>query len=452
MKVERSTKHTLPPIMKPEKGDRKSKNKFPIDVFPGPLKEIIHDLDRSMNFDIPFTAGAILCASSIAAGNVKLRIKEDFEITPAIWLAIIGPPSSNKTWPVKWALKPIEDKDRTESEFFNQAFDEYEKSKRRTKKKGEQELAKPILKQMLANDITKEKFVVSNYYNQRGLSIYSDELASWLENINKYTGSGKSDNQSFWNSVYSGYVPMVQRMNNDRVIPPCGSCCSLIGTGHLRNLNMLFSSGRKKDGLTWRFLFIYKPDAKRKKFNDNSIDPKTNKNYSRFINELVNHRYTENPTIYTLSQEARLIFTNYINSKLIPRTNDDDDQMQSLYGKFDVHFFKLTLIMHLMHDAFREKAKKHYHTIGSEAVNFAIELTEYFIKESEDLFRISYNPVELLEPTRREFYEALPQIFIRKNAIEIGDKFDISRSSIDRFLGDTQFFTRESTGKYNKRH
>ena len=137
-------------LQKTVEAEQKAKqNPFPVEVFPEPIQEIITATNESLNFPIDFIGASILYAVSVSIGNThRAEIMRGYEQNAVLYLAIVGRSGTNKTHPLKWAIKPIEQRDNLKFQEYQRKKQEYETIAALTKKEREQqgysEPVKPI--------------------------------------------------------------------------------------------------------------------------------------------------------------------------------------------------------------------------------------------------------------------------------------------------------------------
>src|SRR5690606_13025542 len=98
---------------------------------------------------------------------------------------------TNKSHPISFALKPIEQRDNYKFQRYQKDRAEYEAIVQLSKKEKEaqgitDDPPKPQWEQLLVTDFTPEALTDVHKFNKRGIGVYADELASWFKNFNRY--------------------------------------------------------------------------------------------------------------------------------------------------------------------------------------------------------------------------------------------------------------------------
>ena len=116
-----------------------SVNKFPLEIFPKELQDIIKDLKENNNFAEEFTALSMLYAVGLAVGNtMHVQAKKTWNVNTALWLLFVARSGLGKSPPMKVILAPFYDVDsKLNSEFKQQLeeFEEYEALSKRRKRR-----------------------------------------------------------------------------------------------------------------------------------------------------------------------------------------------------------------------------------------------------------------------------------------------------------------------------
>ena len=150
-------------------------------------------------------------------------------------------------------------------------------------------------------------------------------------------------------------------------------------------------------------------------------------------------------------REAKARLFHFFNEQNKPLCdNADNELLQGLHGKFDLHTLRLALLLQALWYAFEDSP---INKLQSSTVERAIELAEYFRAQSLKVFDRLHNasPVEKLPADHRRVYEALPGEFLTGDGVKIAQKMGMSERSFKRFLT-TAVFERFARGKWGKRY
>lgn len=236
------------------------KIEFPINVFPKMYQDLILKLEENLNYPKDYTAISILFCYSVLLGNrFQIHVKNGYQTVPICWFGIVGEPGVTKSHPIKQILKPIRDWDA-------ESFKRYSKEVAEWNKVEDNKDPKPVFKKYLIDDFTSEALPKIIKANPNGIGIYADELASWVDNLDRYS-SGNS--MSKFLTIYDNGPLVIDRKTQDpdyveRVF------LSIIGTIQPEVLIGLYEK-YSKNGFFDRFLFTF-PDSTPKPLQVHDIE------------------------------------------------------------------------------------------------------------------------------------------------------------------------------------
>ena len=204
-----------------EAQERKA-NRFPVEVFPLPVQQVITATNENLNFPIDFIGASLLYAVSVAVGNThSVEVKKGFQQSAVLYLAIVARAGTTKSHLLSFALQPIVEQDKRTYRQYEQQRQEYEKAVSLSKKEREQqaidEPIKPAWQKFLLCDFTPEALAEVHKFNKTGIGVYADELAGWFKNFNRYN---KGSEMEFWLSQWSGKPINIDRKTGEPVFIP----------------------------------------------------------------------------------------------------------------------------------------------------------------------------------------------------------------------------------------
>ena len=146
--------------------------------------------------------------------SIKVAIKNEWVDKAILYIAIVGKPGTNKSAPLKYALRPLFDRDRKELKKYEKlkaAFDEAMKIPAKERKTVPVE---PEYKQTVLSDFTTEVLVRQHKINPRGLCVYVDELIGFIKCFNKYSSG---NDEQIWIQLYNGSSVIVNRVGSEHL-------------------------------------------------------------------------------------------------------------------------------------------------------------------------------------------------------------------------------------------
>lgn len=435
---------------------RGKKSDFPIEVFPEAIKEIILETNECSNYPIDFTSAGILAAASIAIGNKrKLQVRSGWTVKPVLYIAVLAEKGMMKSPPIKFALNPLKQCDSQKFAEYEAKQNEYEEYQRLNKSEREaqgiEDLPKPYWEQFLVSDFTPESLIDVHKNNKNGLGVYADELASWINNFNRYN---KGSEEQFWLSTWDSSSITINRKTSGstHITHPF---ISVIGTIQPAVLVEL-SKNRMDNGFLDRILFAIPKDTKRKVWSTNELNNQIIANWETIISNIVNLQTDLNPEseIHTKVMEyeptAKKLLIQWQADQTAESNKDNFEHIRGLYSKLEIYISRLALILQILHDACGQITDNKY--VNIEAVDGAIKLINYFKKTAIEVYDkvTDTDPLNKLPLNKKNFYGKLSDNFETNQAVEVGKECGSSEATVKRWLRDKTLFKWLSHGKYEK--
>jgi Protein of unknown function (DUF3987) len=262
----------------------------PADLPPGVVPAIIEaaarDDARRLGIEPGASAAARVVAlgSLVPAGNQMQMRQHDtgWTVRPVLWMGLFGPPGSNKSATLKYAMAPVFEIEAQAAKRYAQekrAYDAKHPPAPKAKKKGKVETAlasegpaetvqpvfdeptpEPNFRRKLVEDATTEKLVALLDKNPDGLLYFGDELAGLFGGMDAYHAKAGKDGP-YWLKFKDGAAVTVDRMGRDSIYVPVGAV-SVLGGMQPDKIQTL-KAALSKDGTLQRFLpiVIKRPDA-----------------------------------------------------------------------------------------------------------------------------------------------------------------------------------------------
>ena len=252
--------------------------KFPLDVLPKGVGDFCADQARALGVAVEMVAVPVLVVLAGAIGRgARLRLREDFNVRACLWGMVVAPPGGTKTPALKAATRPLVDAEGVRAAPLREARAKWLARKKEADavEKGHLRAVsdaaakgtappdrpseadpppEPPTEHIVVNDVTVEK-LADLMATSRGLTLFADELASWLHSFTKYRADGSD--KPFFLTAYSGGRHKVQRLSReDRVVED--AYLNVLGGIQPAKAQSLLTAG--DDGLFERFGLIAYPD------------------------------------------------------------------------------------------------------------------------------------------------------------------------------------------------
>jgi hypothetical protein len=271
----------------------------PVDVFcedflPESLRDWVVDISHRMQCppDFPAVASMVALSSLIGARAViQPKEKDDWQVVPNLWGAVVGRPGVKKSPALNEALKPLRQLEADEikkwqiehhewtmnckvAEFMDEAKVKKAKRAPNAASKSPEEVRalltesvaseEPAARRFMVNDATVEKLGELMQKNEWGTLAYRDELYGLLTSLDR---SGQEGSRSFYLTSYDGNQGYTfDRIGRGTVHIP-RLCLAMIGgiqPGRIQEyVRGAVTGGNADDGLLQRFSMAVWPDVAR---------------------------------------------------------------------------------------------------------------------------------------------------------------------------------------------
>jgi putative DNA primase/helicase len=265
--------------------------KFDRDLLPEPLANFVCDIAERTGAPHEFPMVAVLTALSALASKrhlIKPKRFDDWTVSPNLFGALIGRPSTKKSPSISAATAPLQALNRKSQIAITAAREAWqltEKVRNMGKKASEIEAAKVALKNpekareiltgigddveaepkaidFVVNDSTVEAVQIICQNSGAGVLVLRDELSGWLASLDK---SGQEHARAFFLESWNGTSPFaVHRVTRERVTIDRLAVSVLGGIQPAAIANLIHAAnvgGRGDDGLIQRFSLLVWPDA-----------------------------------------------------------------------------------------------------------------------------------------------------------------------------------------------
>ncbi len=417
---------------------------YPVQVFPHQIQDIIYATGECLNYPIDYIAASLCFVLSVGIGNTHVaKLKEGWSERAILYIALIGRPGVNKSHPLSFAFHPLFEHDAKNAVTFKKEIKEYEQllylSRKEREEQGISELPnEPVLKKFVVSDITPESLAFIHENNKRGICLYTDELASWFKNFNRYT---KGSEEQFWLSLYNGKPIILDRRGSKNSVSVKNSFIGVIGTIQHRVLREMAKGERNQNGFLDRILFVLPNNLEKQYWSDHQLSRHVIPTWNNLMQKLINQEYLTDDNGDIISVE--LYFQEDARRRLYDWQRENTDQcnreinetLMGIYSKLEIYAIRFCLILQVARWLCGEASKD---SIDLVSVEGAIELVGYYQKTARKVQQIiaSSATLEKLPSDKQRLYNALPSDFSTAEGIQVASQFSISADSFKRMLSD----------------
>lgn len=441
-----------------EEGTQPKAIEFPTHAMPFELAEFIRESNSRLSFPEPFTASAILGASSALIGN-KYKIvcpAGNWKDSAMLWIVLAGRAGSIKTHPLKYVFRVLEQANSENFAHYKAMLVNYKKWLNSSKKERRESnlpefMPKPIREAILVNDSTKEGLAEILKGNPKGVCLYADELAAWFDNLSRYS---KGNDEPFWLAVWSNQNVTIDRVSREST-EINSSYISVIGTTQIGILNKLKKGERGVNGFYDRFLFAVIPEMKKNKWKQSEEpDDSELKKCLTKLNELpfvVDSLERVQPKDVHLSVEAWNHIQEFQHKNADEITSCGDDTKASILSKVDNHVLRIALNLHLIKFALNDEVREL--EVDEQTAISAIEIANYYKENSLQILEnfLNFDPLQGLTELEQNVFNALPDEFKKAEGTPIAEAKGMKERTFHNFLRrNPRIIKKQSHGLYSK--
>ncbi len=375
---------------------------LPLDALPEPVRSYVVECARALGCDPAMVAVPLLVALASAIGNTtRIRLKDTW-IEPAIlWAAVVGGSGELKSPAIEHALKFVNLAEKCEREAHRKAMAAYEDAKKKydvefdawkkakSRSKPPKEPRVPKQKRYTCSDVTMEALAVLLMEQARGLLLYRDELAGWIDTFDRYA-SGSGD-VAHWLALFGGRTLVVDRKTGETksITVPTASVCV---TGGIQPETFRRVIGKKhiENGLLARIL-VTSPPPRRKRWTEAVVDCRTNQAMAEVFEGLYAIRMRMDKqgepehNIIDFTKSGKDVWVEFYNEhadESFLLTGDEGKAAAKLEG----YVARLALTIHMVRRVSTPELLEAPDAVDAKSVNAAVEFAKWFQHEARRVY------------------------------------------------------------------
>ena len=424
--------------------------KLPINVLPPLLRNIISETHKALNFPVAYIAMSLLTAIATAVGDTCwLKVKTEWMERPLMYVALLGNPGSVKSHPMKFAMKPILDRDIQSRKLYSEQLKEYRK-----RLKAGEDPPKPKCRQRIVQDVTMEGLCKILEDNSAGLCLWSDELANWLGSMDKYRKGG--NDVGTWLSIFNAQPIFDDRKGVDDKITIARPFVNVIGSIQPKVFAKYFSGQLRHNGLLSRILVIFNDDQDKMPYDSYMDVPEELverwRNLIDTILDLTDGYYEFGEAVYTLSEDAKAAFSTWSDRNTDAVNEEADKTICEFFQKIKNYVYRFALVLQILEEILVNKNSDN--VVRSKAMIFSTMLGDYLMGNARrviDLLGLTDDSA-VTPKSFQQIYDQLPDKFTKTQANEVARALGFSDSIVDKFCKERQGKTivRLGHGQYQK--
>lgn len=398
---------------------------LPIDGLSPMAQEIIQAIADTYQCNRDFVVAAMFSAAGTAAGK-KVQVYDGrYRNSMALYTCIVAPSGSNKTTPVKEILRPLTERNNANYLIYREALKEWKKEIRQ----GNEDAEKPIFHQIIIGDCTPEARYKVLQENPNGVLLYSDEIATFLGNLNRYAKSGEIPQLI---SIWSGDGVIINRKGDEPTVIS-DPYLSILGGVQPSVLQETFGSDYfMASGMNQRWLFVFPDPTPPPMYSEATLSQEVRTAWSDYITRLLGSDLSSIATLI-ISTETKATYTAYFN-ELQQKKAEANDYMAAVYAKLQVVAERWAGITHLLGN------HPDMTRILPEEMDYSVRCMRYFEKTAEKVYNLLSSPTATTKPMGKE--ELISKVWKEWQCAERGiskqsfaDVVGVSRQAVSKSIG-----------------
>ena len=360
---------------------------LPIDGLSPMAQEIIQAIADTYQCNRDFVVAAMFSAAGTAAGK-KVQVYDGrYRNSMALYTCIVAPSGSNKTTPVKEILRPLTERNNANYLIYKEALKEW----RKEIKQGNEDAEKPIFRQLIIGDCTPEARYKVLQENPNGVLLYSDEIATFLGNMNRYAKSGEIPQLI---SIWSGDGVTINRKGDEPTVIDA-PFLSIIGGVQPSVLQETFGSDYfRNSGMNQRWLFVFPDPTPPPMYSEVTLSTQLREIWCNYATQLID-AYPNDISTLIIDNEAKATYTAYYN-ELQRKKATSNDYMAAVYAKLQVIAERWAGITHLL-------GEHHGMTrILPNEMEYTVRCMRYFESTAEKVYNLLSSPMIQAKPMGKE--------------------------------------------------
>lgn len=364
----------IPPIGVDDIADAEGWSPFPSGILPPTLANFIREAAAAGDVNEAAVALPVLAACSGAIGNTRAAAVGDRLESAVLWLVLVAASGAGKTHPAERAIAPLRSLEAAA----------YAKHRRETAHAEERSKVVPSIR-FLVDDATVEGLRYPLETNPRGVLLYRDELAGWVQSMGEYK-KGKGGDLQRWLSIHGAASLSWDRAGGREHGRVPRAFVSVVGGVQPETLLDALNAKAVAAGLAGRLLFAMPPKRLRR-YTRARVSAEAKARYEGIIEALADTPLDLDangdpvPRPCELTPEAEALFADFYNRINLRKFEARDDDAAAL-AKIEGAALRLALLGHLVRWASADTTLLHHERIDAESMQLGITVAEWFAREA----------------------------------------------------------------------
>jgi DNA polymerase I-like protein with 3'-5' exonuclease and polymerase domains len=378
---------------------------FPVDALPEPWAEYCRQGARILKCDPSYIALPVLSVLAGAMGITRrIYLGGEWYEPAVVWSIVIGESGGRKSPAADLATRFVVERQKRFFREYRLAKDQHRRDVAQHKshaktdplddqadEEGVSQSAPvaPKLARVLCSDVTIEKLAGLLDDNPRGLLLYRDEIAGWLDSFTKYKGSSGASDEPNWLQMFRADFLCYDRKTGEKTtvfIPH--AAVSIVGTIQPAVLKRKMAKGLFESGLPARILLAMPPRTPME-YVDEVIEPELRDRVKASLDKLYDLQSGTNDLgdpqamIVKLNPQASEHWKAFVNA-WGQRQFEADGEVAAALSKLEGYAGRIALLHHLAKAEILEDTDP----VSRESLEAGIRIVEWVANETWRIYQM----------------------------------------------------------------
>ncbi len=400
---------------------------FPTDGAHPDILHLAKEVSNTYQCPIEFVLVPMINALSVIPGNRIKLFDGKYTNTPMHWIGIIAPSGSNKSQPMRYAMQPLRDIEKSNYAKWQNELKEWEQDENKN------EFEKPKFKQLLLSDSTPEARNSILKDNKNGVCCFVDEIATKIQNVSRY--SKNSGELTAELSIYDGDTLTVNR-KADGALLITDPFYSVIGSIQPAMLPKVFGIDSFADsGYIQRWLWVFPDSFDFPDYSEVELPKQCTDVWNMVVKTFTENLNKINDSItVTLHSDAKKLYISYINELQAKKRNTSDDYERSIYSKLAIQCNRWALSLWIVGAALTDQ--EYPNVINASTMQYAIDCMKYFEKTALKVKEIisSRQPSTSKPIGKEDIITSIFQNYEVRSMSKLADAIGVSKQFVSKTL------------------
>lgn len=315
---------------------------LPIKYFRPEIQSILMEYSKVLKIPINWVIGSAMAMVATALGHKITIFDGKYTNTPNIWVILVGKSGTNKTAPISFLRKPIDELNKLVIDTSKAEISQWKVNGR----KGEMPTKHRIV---IQGDTTSEGLKLELADNPKGVAVIQDEIDVWFDMFGKYNNSHREDS-SLLNFRDNGPICVIRKDRENDIESP-SSYLTVLGSTQKTTLPEIIKDRWLTNGFAARIYWIFDNylglETNKRKLDEPQVDPFKEAAWSSILKTLWNAPEAR----LTLTHEAMVKYIDYWNTIETAKAkydSENEDEKFAMYAKLQKGISEFLCIVHYM--------------------------------------------------------------------------------------------------------